>query len=196
MRKTIEAAGLRCESCHYNFRELKENLAERIAFAKELGLKQMVLSSFGLRADATLADWPAGGRRAQPDRRSSRARPASRLGYHNHNNEFKELDGVLIYDELMRTFDPQAGQDAVSGGRHQPGLRGRDLPGQISGPLPLDAPGRLFDRRRRKPSRSAAGVVDWKKLFAAAKTGGVKNYFVEMNLDAMGPSYTYLHGLK
>ena len=57
MRHTIEGAGLRCESCHYNFRELKENLDERMAFAKELGLKQMVLSSFGLRADATMADW-------------------------------------------------------------------------------------------------------------------------------------------
>jgi hypothetical protein len=41
-----------------------------------------------------------------------------------------------------------------------------------------------------------SGVVDWKKLFGAAKTAGVKNYFVEMNREAMGPSYTYLHGLK
>jgi len=34
MRRTIELAGLRCESCHYNFRELKENLDERMGFAK------------------------------------------------------------------------------------------------------------------------------------------------------------------
>jgi sugar phosphate isomerase/epimerase len=40
------------------------------------------------------------------------------------------------------------------------------------------------------------GVVDWKKLFAAAKKGGVKNYFVEMNMDAMAASYPYLHTLK
>ena len=45
-----QAAGLGCESCHYNFSELKNNLDERIAFAKELGLKQMVLATFGLRA--------------------------------------------------------------------------------------------------------------------------------------------------
>jgi len=24
--------------------------------------------------------------------------------------------------------------------------------------------------------------LDWKKIFTAAKTGGIKNYFVEMNL--------------
>jgi len=40
------------------------------------------------------------------------------------------------------------------------------------------------------------GVVDWKKLFAAAKTGGIENYFVEVNLDEMKASYPYLHDLK
>jgi Pyruvate/2-oxoacid:ferredoxin oxidoreductase gamma subunit len=40
------------------------------------------------------------------------------------------------------------------------------------------------------------GVVDWKKLFTAAKKGGVKNYFVEMNMDALKASYPYLHDLK
>ena len=40
------------------------------------------------------------------------------------------------------------------------------------------------------------GSVDWKKLFTAAKKAGVKNYFVEMNLDAMKASYPFLHDLK
>jgi sugar phosphate isomerase/epimerase len=40
------------------------------------------------------------------------------------------------------------------------------------------------------------GVVDWPKTFAAAKKAGVKNYFVELNLDQMKESYPYLHGLK
>ena len=70
MRHTIEAAGLRCMSCHYNFKELKENLDERMAFAKELGLKQMVLSSFGLPANASLGRLQAGGHGSQPRRRA------------------------------------------------------------------------------------------------------------------------------
>jgi sugar phosphate isomerase/epimerase len=40
------------------------------------------------------------------------------------------------------------------------------------------------------------GVVDWKKVFTAAKKGGIKNYFVELNLDEMKESYPYLHSLK
>jgi hypothetical protein len=39
-------------------------------------------------------------------------------------------------------------------------------------------------------------VVDWKNLFTAAKLGGVKNYFVEMDLDAFKPSSEYLRDLK
>ena len=40
------------------------------------------------------------------------------------------------------------------------------------------------------------GAVDWKKTFVAAKAGGIKNYFVELNMDMLQPSYQYLHDLK
>ena len=40
------------------------------------------------------------------------------------------------------------------------------------------------------------GSIDWKKLFAAAKTGGIKNYFVEMDWDLMQASVPYLRRLK
>ena len=36
----------------------------------------------------------------------------------------------------------------------------------------------------------------WKKLFVAAKAGGIKNYFVEMNWDLMQASVPYLRKLK
>jgi sugar phosphate isomerase/epimerase len=40
------------------------------------------------------------------------------------------------------------------------------------------------------------GDLDWKKIFAAAKAGGIQNYFVEMNLDAMKASVPYLRRLN
>jgi hypothetical protein len=39
-------------------------------------------------------------------------------------------------------------------------------------------------------------TLDWKKIFTAAKTGGVKNYFVEMDLEKMKASVPYLRGLQ
>jgi sugar phosphate isomerase/epimerase len=38
--------------------------------------------------------------------------------------------------------------------------------------------------------------LDWRNIFAAAKIGGIKNYFVEMNLDFMKASVPYLKTLQ
>jgi len=38
--------------------------------------------------------------------------------------------------------------------------------------------------------------LDWAKIFAAAKTGGVKNYFVEQNWDLTVQSVAYLKTLN
>ena len=48
----------------------------------------------------------------------------------------------------------------------------------------------------KKEAAIGKGSVDWKKLFKAAKKGGVKNYFVEMNLDLMRESFPFLRDLK
>jgi sugar phosphate isomerase/epimerase len=40
------------------------------------------------------------------------------------------------------------------------------------------------------------GIVDWNKVFAAAKKAGVKNYYVEMDKEAMRASVPFLKELK
>lgn len=194
MRKTIEGAGLRCESCHYQFRELKENLDDRLAFARELGLKQMVLASFGLPAAATLADY----KQAAQDlnRVGERTQKAGfQLAYHNHDNEFKELDGVLIYDELMRQFDAKLVkmqfQVAVISLGFEAVTYFKKYPGRFLSMHLAD-----YSTADKTVVAVGSGVVDWKKLFAAAKSAGVRNYFVEVDPRAMKPSYDYLHLLK
>jgi sugar phosphate isomerase/epimerase len=194
VRRIIDDAGLRCESCHYQFKELKENLEERIAYAKVLGMKQMVLASFGIRPDAKMDDWKRAA--GELNKVGAETRKAGiQLAFHNHNSEFQKIDGVLIYDELMRAFDPKlvkmqfqvavisAGYEAVPYFEKYPG---RFISLQLADWSPAD----------KKLVAVGQGVVDWKKLFAAARKAGVKNYFVEIPLDAMKASYPYLHSLK
>ena len=50
LRKHIETAGLHCHSCHFNMGELRSGIASRIDWAKDLGLTQMIIASFGLPA--------------------------------------------------------------------------------------------------------------------------------------------------
>jgi sugar phosphate isomerase/epimerase len=194
LRAAIKSAGLICESCHFQSRELNDDLPGRIAFAKELGLKQMILSTFGLPPNAAMADWV---RAAEELNKTGEAvrKAGMQLGFHNHNFEFRELDGVLVYDKLMETFDPnlvkmQFQVSVISLG-YEAAAYLTKYPGRfISLHLQDWAPA------EKKQVAVGEGSVDWKKLFAAAKTGGVKNYFVELNMDAMKASYPYLHRLK
>lgn len=194
VKKAFHDAGLSCISCHYGFKELKENLDDRIAYAKELGLKQMVLSSFGLKPDVTMADWArAAGELNRIGEKTLKA--GLPMGFHNHNGEFKEIDGVLIYDKLMSEFDPKLVkmqfQVAVISIGFEAAAYMTKYPGRFISLHLAD-----WSATEKKQAPIGKGVVDWKKLFAAAKTGGVKNYYVEMNLEAMKESYPYLHSLK
>jgi sugar phosphate isomerase/epimerase len=194
VRKAFEAAGLRCESSHYQFRELKENLDDRIGYAKELGLKHMVLSTFGLPRNAAMADWmKAAGELNKIGEQVKKQ--GIQLGFHNHNFEFQQIDGVLIYDKLMSEFDPKLVkmqfQVAVISLGYQAATYLQKYPGRFSSLHLAD-----WSSTEKRPVPVGSGVVDWKGLFAAAKIGGVENYFVEMNMEALKASYPYLRDLK
>jgi hypothetical protein len=53
-----------------------------------------------------------------------------------------------------------------------------------------------WDAQAKREAAVGQDSLDWKKIFTAAKTGGIKNYFVEMNLDLMKASVPYLKALK
>jgi sugar phosphate isomerase/epimerase len=193
LRRRIEAAGLKCESCHYQFREFKDSLPETIAYAKGLGLKQMVLSTFSLR-NAPLSDWV---RAAQDLNKAAEQiqKAGLQAAFHNHNVEFTELEGVLIYDKLLSELDPKLvkmqfqvwvvsmGVDAVA--------LFEKHPGRFSSMHLQD-----YAPDRKSMVAIGKGGVDWKRLFGAARKAGVKNYYVEMDLELMKQSYPFLHGLS
>jgi sugar phosphate isomerase/epimerase len=194
IRRIIQDAGLRCESCHYQFRELQESLDDRIAYAKELGLTQMVASTLGVRREATLDEW----RRAADElnRIGERTKKAGlQTGFHNHNFEFQQLEGVLIYDELLRRLDANLVkmqfQVAVISLGFEAAAYFTKYPGRFCSIHLQD-----WSPDQKRIVAIGKGIVDWKKLFAAARAGGVKNYYVEVNLEAMRESYPYLQGLQ
>jgi hypothetical protein len=64
------------------------------------------------------------------------------------------------------------------------------------------APGAAGEQRASGARAGAPGLavgkdsLDWPRIFAAAKTGGVRNYFVEQNWDLTVQSITYLKTLN
>jgi len=194
LKAKINAAGLHCESSHFQTKELKENIGETIAFAKELGLKQMILASFGMRKDATLDDW----KRAAADlnKAGEEAHKAGlQVGFHNHDGEFQKLGEALIYDELMKALDPKLVKMQFQVSVISLGFAAADIFAKYPGRF-ISIHLQDWSPADKKTCAVGKGIVEWKKLFGAAKKAGVKNYFVELNLDQMRDSYTYLHGLK
>jgi sugar phosphate isomerase/epimerase len=193
MREKIRAAGLACESCHYPFAGLKPHLDERLAFAKELGLKQMIISTFWLPKEAQMADWLRSADEA--NKLGERTRAAGiQLGFHNHDFEFHKLGGDLIYDKLMGEFDPelikmQFQVDVVSLG-YQAADYFDKYPGRFISMHLQD-----WSPAEKKDVALGKGVVDWKRLFAAAKKTGVKNYFVELDGDDLKASVPFLRAM-
>jgi sugar phosphate isomerase/epimerase len=194
IRQKVADAGLRMVSCHYQFAELKKDLDERIAFAKELGLEHMVVATLAIGPNKPLDDW----RRAadEMNKLGERTQKAGiQLGFHNHNSEFREVGDTLIFDELMKRFDPklvksQFQVSVVSDG-FDPVAYLAKYPGRF-----LSLHLQDWSAATKTLVAIGQGSIDWKKLFPAAKKGGVKYCFVEMNMDLLKASFPYLRSLK
>jgi sugar phosphate isomerase/epimerase len=192
MRHIIEDAGLHCPSCHFTFGELTDKLDDRIAFAQELGLTQMICSSFWLPAKATLKDYLDSVDKLNKIAVKIKA-AGMQTGFHNHDMEFKILDGELIYDALMSHFDPELVkmqfQTQVITLGYKASTYFEKYPGRFIS-------SHLSDwTAEKKEVPIGKGVIDWKEFFTAAKIGGVKNFFVEMRLDTFKDSAAYIRGL-
>jgi sugar phosphate isomerase/epimerase len=105
------------------------------------------------------------------------------------------VDGKRTYDVLFGLLDPKLikfqfqvstisrGYDAAEYFTKYPG---RFISMHVQG----------WSSETRKIVPVGQGTLDWKKIFTAAKTGGIKNYFVEMNLPMMKESVPFLRNLQ
>jgi sugar phosphate isomerase/epimerase len=192
MKKIIVDSGLMCPSCHFTFDEMKDKLDDRIEFAHQLGLSQMVCSSFWLKKDATLDDYLASCDTLNKIGEKIK-KAGMKTGYHNHEMEFAVLDGKLIYDALMGRLDPALVQMQFQTEVINLGFKASTYFNKY--------PGRFISSHmsdwtaEKKQVPIGQGIIDWKEFFISAKTGGVQNFFVEMELPTFKPSADYIHKL-
>ena len=193
MRKIITDAGLLCESSHFTFGELKDNLVERIEYSKKLGLTQMICSSFWLPKEATMSDWlKACDQLNEIGQKTKKA--GLQLGFHNHHMEFEKIGGELIYDALLKQFDPglikMQFQVAVISVGYKASTYFLKYPGRFISAHLAD-----WSVAENKQVPVGKGVVDWKEFYDAAEIGGVKNFYVEMDMDKFKESVEYINAM-
>jgi sugar phosphate isomerase/epimerase len=194
LKKIINDNGLTCISSHFGMDELRKNQDERIAWAKDLGLQQMLVASLGGPDHPTMDDV----KRAADEynRMGEKAAAAGiRQGLHNEGFETSSVDGKRTYDILIGLLDPKYVNFQFQVSTISEGFDAAEYCNKY--------PGRFFSMHvqgwnatTKKIAPVGQDSLDWKKIFTAAKTGGLKNYFVEMNFDFMKASVPYLHSLQ
>ena len=189
MKTIINDAGLTCPSCHFGFGELTDNIDERIEFSKELGLSQMICSTFWLPKTASLNDYLIAADKLNKSAEKIK-KAGMQAGFHNHSFEFAQLDGELIYDALMKRFDRDLVKMQFQTEVINLGFKASEYFKKY--------PGRFISAHLsdwtsdKKQAPIGKGIIDWKEFFASAKTGGVKNFFVEMDMEMFKPSAEYI----
>jgi sugar phosphate isomerase/epimerase len=194
LRRILGDMGVGCESSHFGMKELRENLAGRIAWAKDVGLTQMIVPSLGGPRNPSTDDVK---RAADEYNRMGEqsAQAGIQQGLHNEGFELSTVDGERTYDLLLDLLDPKLVKfqfqiSTIS--------RGYDAAEYF-----MKYPGRFvslhvqdWSSETKTTMAVGQGTLDWKKIFTAARTGGVRNYFVEMSLDMMKASVPYLRNLR
>jgi sugar phosphate isomerase/epimerase len=213
VKQILEDHGLTCESAHFSMKELREKQSACIGWAKEIGITQMLNATLGSgNAPAPTLDDV---KKAADEYNKIAAVAATngiQQGLHNEGFESSEVDGRRTYDILFELLDPklvkfQFQMSTISRGfvAHEyfakyPGrfisIHLQDIDLNATPPPPPEGQPARPDRGRGVQTAVGKGSIDWVKTFEAAKVGGVKNYFVEQNMELTKESVAYLKTLS
>lgn len=198
--EVLKANGLTAPSTHVPYIALSPENWPRVIEASEIvGNKYIVNPSIDRQLAKTADGWK---KAAETFNRAGEEsmRSGIKLGYHNHVEEFKPVDGKLPYDILLSECDPKlVVMEMDLGWAHKAGVDPLAYFAKYPGRFPLvhvkdfDANGNMTDVGK--------GVIDWKAIFAKADLGGIKHYYFEYD-DPKDPfasaqtSYEYLQKLR
>jgi len=190
VRKLLDDLGVSCLSTHNGANSFApENLDKAIELNTILGCRYIVMASAGrvqgLDGWKEVAD--------KLNRGAEKMKPAGlRAGFHNHQVEFRPIDGKRPMDVLAKNTDRsvslqldvgtclEAGTDPLAWIRQNPG-RINSLHLKDWSPDPGKGYRVLFGE----------GVAPWKEIFEAAeKTGGAEFYLIEQEGSAYPPFET------
>jgi sugar phosphate isomerase/epimerase len=194
LRRILGDCGVKCVSSHFGMKELRENLAGRIAWANDVGLTQMLVPTLDGPRKPTMDDVK---RAAEEYNKMGEQAAKANItqGLHDEGFEVSTVDGKRTYDILFELLEPKYVKFQFQVSEIQHGFDAAEYftkyPGRF---ISMHVQG--WSTQTKKITAIGQDSLDWKKIFSTAKTGGIKNYFVEMDLDLMKASVPYLRSLQ
>lgn len=197
-KAALDACGLAVVSSHFMIRELTDDLTRSLDWAEALGISQIVAPSLGQKPPEGLVE-PDAVERAIDGFNDIAARCADRhLTAMLHNEWFEHArigdgSGPRAYDRMLERLDPQRV-------RFQFQMSSVTILGSAAGYFEA-YPGRfvslhLQDLGPEGQVGIGQGTIDWTSTFAAASTGGVRNYYIEQTMDLTAQGVEFLGGRR
>jgi sugar phosphate isomerase/epimerase len=205
-RKIIEDHGLTCPSAHVTLDELRNGQQQVIAWAHDIGMSQIGTATLDGKRDNGITTMDVVKRAADEYNRISEVTSKSGMQQFLHDELFEmaKVDGRLVYEVLLELLDPKLvkmqfqmsamrtiGDPVTYFAKHP----GRFISMHLQG-VDLNAPAPVPGGPRPPAVAVGHDSLDWAKIFAAAKAGGVKNYFLEQSWDLTVQGVAYLKTLK
>ena len=194
VKKILSDHGLTCESAHFSMKELRQDQAASIAWAKDVGITQMLVATLGAGNNPAMDDV----KKAADEYNKIAAVAAGagmQQGLHNEGFEVSMVDGKRTYDVLMGLLDPKLVKFQFQMSTIRNGFDAAEYftkyPGRFISMHLQD-----WNPETKTTVAVGKGSIDWKKVFTAAKTGGVKNYFIEQDMEMTRDGVAFLKGLS
>src|SRR6266498_3896891 len=185
MRKLMDDLGMRCYSTHNGEQHFgKDNISHARDLNVILGTKYMVMASSSPKPG--IDGWKAIAH--ELNTAADVLEPAGlKPGYHNHQPEFKSVDGVRPIEILAKNTKPTVmlqldiGTCLDSGG--DPAAWIRSNPGRIRS---IHLKDWSSDPSKGYQVLFGEGDAKWKEIFAAAESNGVEYYLLEQEGSRFG----------
>jgi len=201
LREMLAANGLTAPSAHLQIDVASDQYPRALDDARTIGHEYVIVAWLDAKKRATLGDLE---RTADAFNKAAETAKSYGLkfGYHNHDFEFKPVEGRMPMDVLLAATDPklvafqmdlywiiEGGGDPLAYFAKYPGR----FPMVHVKDMMADAKHTMVDVGK--------GSVDWKKIFAARATAGIQRYIVEHDEPAdpfasIKASYDYLKALS
>jgi sugar phosphate isomerase/epimerase len=204
LRRMLEDWGLGCFSAHWSGEELFQMADKSIDYDREFGMTQMAIAALGPWKPRTTETADDVKRYVEPfNAFAEKARDAGIVALlHNEGFVSEYIYGKPVYDMMIAALNPATTSLQFQVSTLQQGYNAltyfKKYPGRF---LSMHCQDWVKDPSTKSGFRQVPigkGVVDWKAVFSAAKTGGVKNYFVELEEDPalMPQSVPFLKALN
>jgi sugar phosphate isomerase/epimerase len=197
----VKSLGMKTISGHYGFDLLSKDWEKSCSDAKSLGQQYVVVPWLNPEhyssLDVLKQTCAAINKGAEVAKRTG-----LRMCYHNHAFEFKQVEGQLMFDVMLKELDPKlvsieldlfwvvnAGYDPIAYFEKYPGRFEQ---------------WHVKDMDKADKGRNAdvgTGAIDFKKIFASAKKSGMKHFYIEQetypgaSIDSIKNSIKNLQGI-